>query len=194
MGDVMMRIVSMALGVMSPAVYATAGPQHGSAYDYGFKSIDGADMPLKSYAGRVLLVVNTASMCGFTPQYKGLQALYQSYEARGLTVIGVPSNDFGGQEPKGEKDIKTFCEGAFGVTFPLTEKAVVKGPEAHPFYKWVAATLGAGAEPRWNFHKIVVGRDGRVVAAFNSGVTPDDQALIKAIDGELARSVAPAAQ
>jgi len=184
----------MALGIMSPAVYANAGPQQGSAYDYGFKAIDGADMPLKGFAGKVLLVVNTASMCGFTPQYKGLQALYQKYEARGFTVIGVPSNDFGGQEPKGEKEIKTFCEGAFGVTFPLTEKAVVKGAAAHPFYQWVVATLGAGAEPRWNFHKIVIGRDGRAVAAFSSGVTPDDAALVKAIEGELSRSVAPVGQ
>ena len=189
MGDFMIRIVSMALGIMSPAVYAKAGPQVGSAYDYTFRSIDGAELPIRSLAGRVVLVVNTASFCGFTPQYKGLQALFEKYEPRGLIVLGVPSNDFGGQEPKGEKDIKSFCEGAFGVTFPLTQKAVVKGDDAHPFYKWVVSVLGKGAEPRWNFHKIVIGRDGRAVAAFSSGVTPEAPELIKVLDGELSRSV-----
>lgn len=190
MGDFMMRIVSMVLGIMSPAVTAKAGPQVGSAYDYTFRSIDGAELPMKSFAGRVVLVVNTASFCGFTPQYKGLQALHERYEARGLTVLGVPSNDFGAQEPKGEKDIKSFCEGAFGVTFPLTQKAVVKGEGAHPFYKWVVSVLGQGAEPRWNFHKIVIGRDGRAVATFNSGVTPEAPELLRVIEGELTRSVA----
>lgn len=194
MGDLMMRIVSMALGFVSPTVQAGAGPQQGSAYDVSFRSIDGAELPMRSFAGRVVLVVNTASMCGFTPQYKGLQALYEKYEPRGLVVLGVPSNDFGAQEPKGEGDIKSFCEGAFGVTFPLTSKTVVKGEGAHPFYKWTVATLGKGAEPRWNFHKILIGRDGRAVAAFNSGVTPDAPELLKAIDGELSRSVAPVSQ
>lgn len=194
MGDFMMRIVSMALGFISPAVLAKAGSQPGSAYDFTFRSIDGAELPMKSFAGRVVLVVNTASFCGFTPQYKGLEALYEKYELHGLTVLGVPSNDFGGQEPKGEKEIKSFCEGAFGVTFPLTQKAVVKGEGVHPFYKWAVSALGPGAEPRWNFHKIVIGRDGRAIAAFSSGVTPDSPELVKAIDGELSRTVPPVSQ
>ena len=135
----------------------------------------------------MLLVVNTASFCGFTPQYDGLQKLWQRYEGKGLVVIGVPSNDFGAQEPKAESEIQEFCQGAFGITFPLTAKYEVKGAGAHAFYKWAVASLGPQAAPRWNFHKVLVGRDGKAVAAFESAVAPDAARLVSAIERELAK-------
>lgn len=156
-----------------------------SAYDFGFEAIEGGKLPLATYRGKVLLVVNTASFCGFTPQYKGLQALWDRYEKRGLVVIGVPSNDFGGQEPKAEGEILEFCQGAFGITFPLTTKEVVSGAAAHPFYKWARETLGPAAAPHWNFHKYLVGRDGRLVTAFDTRVTPDATELTAAIEAAL---------
>jgi glutathione peroxidase len=169
---------------------AVAQMMHGQrAYDFDFVSIDGKPMPLKSFEGRVLLVVNTASFCGFTPQYKGLQALSDAYESRGLTVIGVPSNDFGAQEPKSEAEIKTFCEGAFGITFPLTEKAVVKGADAHPFYRWALSVLGADAAPSWNFHKYLVGRDGKLIVAFGTRTEPGSKEVVSAVEAALATPV-----
>ena len=140
------------------------------------------------YSGKVLLVVNTASFCGFTPQYKALQALYDKYEQRGLVVIGVPSNDFGGQEPKSEAEVKTFCEGAFGITFPLTAKYHVRGGERHPFYGWASDTLGSMNAPWWNFHKYLVGRDGKLVTAFGTRTEPQSSDVITAIEAELAKA------
>lgn len=157
-----------------------------TAFEQSFESIDGAKLDLAQYRGKVLLVVNTASFCGFTPQYEGLQKLWETYEAKGLVVIGVPSNDFGGQEPKAEDEIKSFCQGAFGITFPLTAKYEVKGAGAHPFYRWTVQALGASAQPRWNFHKVLVGRDGRAVATFGSSTEPMSSTLIAAIQKELA--------
>ncbi len=181
------RLFSLFLAATgSTVVWAGPAGDGTRAGAFSFTAIDGSPMPLKAFEGRVLLVVNTASMCGFTPQYKALQSLNERFEAKGLTVIGVPANDFGGQEPKGEKDIKSFCEGAFGVTFPLTEKTVVSGEKAHPFYKWAAATLGKDAAPRWNFHKYLVGRDGRLVASFATTVEPDAAQIVKAIEAALA--------
>jgi glutathione peroxidase len=160
--------------------------QTGSAADFSFVAIDGTPMPLSAYAGKVLLVVNVASFCGFTKQYAGLQALWQTYEAKGLVVIGVPTNDFGEQEPGSNAEIKTFCEGAFNITFPLAEKAVVKGSSAHPFYRWARDTLGDGAVPRWNFHKYLIGRDGKLLSAFSTQVEPQAPQVIKAIELALA--------
>jgi glutathione peroxidase len=181
------------LATTAAAVSATEAEQKGSAYDFTFTSIDGKPMPLSAYKGKTLLVVNTASFCGFTQQYKGLQALYEKYEAKGLVVVGVPSNDFGGQEPGSTKEIKDFCEGAFGITFPLTEKVPVTGASAHPFYKWVVETLGAKSAPGWNFHKYLVARDGRVVKSFYSGYAPDSQELVAAVEEELAKAPAETA-
>jgi len=158
------------------------------AYDFNFEAIEGGRMPLKQWRGKVLLVVNTASFCGFTPQYEGLQALWQRYEAKGLVVVGVPSNDFGGQEPNAEAEILGFCKGAYNVSFPLTSKQVVAGPQAHPFYRWAADTLGAGAAPKWNFHKYLVGRDGRLIGAFGTQVTPQARELIQAVEAALAKN------
>ena len=191
----MKKLIASALGIVSiltaPAV-VQANKDSGSAFSYEFTGIDGKPMPLAAYQGKVLLVVNTASFCGFTKQYGGLQKLWSDYEAKGLVVIGVPSNDFGGQEPKAEGDIKSFCEGAFGVTFPLTTKQVVVGDGAHPFYKWAATAAGPDGVPAWNFHKYLVGRDGRLISAFSSRVTPDSTDLTDAIDTAIAEK-APAA-
>lgn len=136
------------------------------------------------YHGRVLLVVNTASKCGFTPQYEGLETLQKTYSARGLSVLGFPSNDFKGQEPGDEKQIQAFCTLTYGVKFPMFEKVHVVGNEATPLYRRLAAA--SGVAPAWNFHKYLIGRDGRLVAQFPSTVTPDDRRLVAAIEQALA--------
>ncbi|HZP78035.1 MAG TPA: glutathione peroxidase [Pseudolabrys sp.] len=155
-----------------------------TAFAFSFKGLDGKDIRLAEYAGRPILIVNTASLCGYTPQYAGLQELWTRYRARGLLVIGVPSNDFGSQEPGGAADIMKTAQGEYHVSFPLTQKADVKGPAAHPFYRW--ATLERlGNAPRWNFHKYLIGRDGRIAASFPSEVEPTDPRVIAAIEREL---------
>ncbi len=156
-----------------------------TAHDFDFTSIDGAPLPLSDFEGKAVLVVNTASQCGLTPQYDGLEKLWADYRDKGLVVLGVPSNDFGAQEPGTESEIKEFCETRFSVDFPMTAKAVVKGPGAHPFYQWAKSELGEDAEPKWNFHKILIGRDGRPVATFGSRTEPNDPELIKAVDRAL---------
>ncbi len=178
-----------ACGGVGPAEARAPAPaakgQTMSANDLAFTTISGAAMPLSAYRGSVILVVNTASKCGFTPQYKGLEALWDRYRARGLVVIGAPSNDFGGQEPGSEADIKDFCELNFGVSFPLTAKVKTQGPGQHPFYAWSAGALGDAGRPQWNFHKILIGRDGAAIAGFPSRVRPDDPELIRAIEAAL---------
>lgn len=164
-----------------------AGNTAATAWDFTFTSIDGKAMPLSDFKGKVLLVVNTASFCGFTKQYTALQALHARYEGQGFAVIGVPSNDFGEQEPKGPGEIKQFCQGIYGVTFPLTDKNVVSGEKAHPFYKWAREQLGWLNAPKWNFHKYLVGRDGRLVTSFFSMTEPDSERLTAAVEAELAK-------
>jgi len=137
----------------------------------------------KQYGGKVLLVVNTASKCGFTPQYEGLEALQRKYAARGFSVLGFPSNDFKGQEPGDETQIQEFCTLTYGVKFPMVQKVVVTGPDATPLYRCLANATGVS--PGWNFHKYLIGRDGGVVAQFPSKVTPDDPKLVAAIEREL---------
>lgn len=153
-----------------------------SAFDFSFTSIEGKPMPLKTYKGKTLLIVNTASKCGFTPQYKGLEALWKKYKDKGLVVIGVPSNDFGAQEPGSEDEIKDFCEVRFGVDFPLTSKESVVGAKAHPFYKWIAEELGENAAPKWNFHKYLVSPDGKIAGTYGSRVAPDAGDLTNAVE------------
>lgn len=145
-----------------------------SAHDFSFNSIDGEPLPLSRYKGKAVLVVNTASECGYTPQYKDLQALWQRYRDRGLVVLGVPSNDFGGQEPGTEAEIKRFCERQYAVDFPLTAKEPVSGDAAHPFYKWAAEVAGGDAAPRWNFHKYLIAPDGSLAAWFPTKTSPVD--------------------
>jgi glutathione peroxidase len=146
-----------------------------------FDGLMGGQIDLASYRGKVVLVVNTASQCGFTGQYSGLERLYQARQRDGLVIVGVPSNDFGGQEPGSAGEIKKFCELNYGVTFPMTAKNVVSGPRAHPFFLNAVARLGPSAEPAWNFHKILIGKNGQPVAAFASGVTPQAPELSRAI-------------
>jgi glutathione peroxidase len=142
------------------------------AYDFAFRSIDGAPLPLAKFRGKPVLVVNTASFCGYTPQYAGLEALHQRYAARGLTVLGVPCNDFGEQEPGTPEEIKNFCASRYHVGFPLASKEHVVGAEAHPFYRWIAAELGDAGQPRWNFHKYLIAPDGSLAGAWPSSVDP----------------------
>lgn len=157
-------------------------------YDFTFQTIDGAAMPMSAYKDKVVLVVNTASKCGFTKQYKGLQALYEKYKDQGFVVLGVPSNDFMGQEPGSNQEIKHFCEMTFGITFPMTEKVSVKGKDADPFYQWAAAQKN-GDNPGWNFHKFLIDKDGALLGSFATRTEPDDADLAKAIEAAL--SAAP---
>lgn len=158
----------------------------GSAHDFSFTSLAGdGPMPLAQYQGKVLLIVNTASDCGFTPQYKSLEDLHNRYRKRGLVVIGVPSNDFGGQEPGDNEQISTFCQVRYGVTFPMTGKTHVKGNDAHPFYKWVREGFGFSGAPKWNFHKYLIAPDGRLVDYFHSTTSPESARLAQAIEALL---------
>lgn len=158
-----------------------------SAFDFEFKGIDGETLALSNFKGRPVVVVNTASECGFTPQYADLETLWRRYRDRGLVVLGVPSNDFGAQEPGEEAEIKEFCESTYGVDFLLTAKQKVVGGDAHPFYRWVVAELGEGAAPQWNFHKYLIGPDGALAGLWPSKVGPLDPAVIAAIEELLER-------
>jgi glutathione peroxidase len=170
-----------------------SNPVAGSAYDFEFRAIDGAPMKLSCWRGRPLLVVNSASLCGFTKQYAGLQELWRRYERQGLVVLAVPSNDFGDQEPDADGEIRTFCQGVFGVSFPLASKHPVIGADAHPFYKWAAGAMGPGGIPTWNFHKYLVGRDGQLLRSFSTKLSPTSSEMIAWIEKALAEPVPVAA-
>ena len=156
-----------------------------TAYDFDFKALDGSDLPLTTFRDKVVLVVNVASKCGLTPQYDGLEKLYTDYKDRGLVVLGVPSNQFMGQEPGTSEEIATFCSTTYGIDFPMTEKVDVKGDDAHPFYKWAVAEVGEPAEPVWNFHKLLVGKDGKVINVFGPRTEPRDPEVVAAIEAAL---------
>ena len=158
-----------------------------TAYDFSFQSLNGKPMPLSEFAGRPLLIVNTASKCGFTPQYKELEAIWQKHREDGLVVLGVPSNDFANQEPGSAGEIAEFCEINFGVDFPLTEKVHVKGGEAHPLFRWLASEGGFFSRPRWNFYKYVIGRDGKLVDWFASTTKPSAPKVEKALKKALGK-------
>jgi glutathione peroxidase len=163
-----------------------------SLYSLEAQSLTGQPVDLGSYKGKVTLVVNTASQCGFTPQYKGLQQLHTELAPRGFAVLGFPSNDFGGQEPGKAEEIKTFCERNYGVSFPMFSKVVTKpGPDQSPVYSYLGKT---GNLPKWNFSKYVVGKDGKVIAFFPSNVTPDAPELRQAIEKALGGERSPGAQ
>ena len=146
-----------------------------SAHDFSATSIDGIERQLVDYKGKVILVVNTASQCGFTGQYKGLEELYRTYADRGLVVLGFPCDQFGNQEPGDEEEIATFCERNFGVTFPLFSKIDVNGKDAHPLYQWLRSEKGGmvGSKIRWNFTKFLIDPEGKVVQRYGSTTTPD---------------------
>jgi glutathione peroxidase len=176
---------SLVLAVMLAAAVPAAAKE-GSAmsfFDLSTRTLDGTPQPLSAYRGKVVLVVNTASECGFTPQYAGLERLHEEYGPKGFAVLGFPSNDFGGQEPGTPAEIADFCSTRYGVSFPLFEKVVTKGSGQSPVYAFLTKAHG---EPKWNFHKYLVGKDGQVVAAFPSKVTPESAELRTAIDAALA--------
>ena len=154
-----------------------------SFFDLSLKSLDGKAMPLSAFRGKVVLAVNVASECGFTPQYEGLQKLHATYGAKGFTVIGFPCDQFGGQEPGSPETIQAFCSTRFQVSFPLSEKLEVKGPRQSPVFAFLADGSG---EPKWNFTKYLVGRDGQVIQAFPSAVEPGSEILVRAIEAALA--------
>ena len=157
-----------------------------SAYDFTFTGIDNKPIDLNQYKGRPVLVVNVASFCGFTPQYKELQKLHETYGSKGLVVLGVPSNDFGAQEPKGEAEIAKFCETNYGVTFPMTAKQKVVGANAHGLYQWISGEAGEAAAPKWNFHKYLIDKEGKLAGSWPSKVSPTSPEITGQIDMMLA--------
>jgi glutathione peroxidase len=155
-----------------------------SLHGFSLKTIDGQDRSLSEYSGKVLLVVNTASECGLTPQYAGLEKLHERYQAKGFTVLGFPSNDFGAQEPGSDQEIKAFCSTKFNVTFPLFSKIPVKGSAKHPLYAFLTEQAQPG-EIRWNFTKFLIGKDGSVIGRFEPKVEPEDPQIVGAIEKAL---------
>ena len=151
------------------------------AHNFKFVSIDGQEMNLSNYKNKVLIVVNVASRCGFTSQYEGLQEIWDEFKDKNVVVIGVPSNNFK-QEPGSNKEIKDFCETNFNISFPITEKMDVIGNNAHPFFIWAKESYGKSAIPKWNFHKIIIGKDGRIAKTFSSITSPSSKKFRKALE------------
>ena len=151
-------------------------------YDFVFKNLDGGTLNLAEFKKKVIVVVNVASQCGFTSQYEDMQKVWEKYQKMGIVMLGVPSNDFGKQEPGSNKEIKNFCEAKFGITFPMTEKVSVKGSSAHPFYIWAKENHGKSAVPKWNFHKIIIDRSGKVTKVFSSMTNPSSKKFIKVLE------------
>ena len=171
------------LGFNQGNSYAEAYPDGTNAFSFSFESIDGSQMDLSQFKGKALLVVNTASLCGFTGQYEGLQSLWEEYKDKGLVVIGVPSNNFKGQEPGSDGEIKEFCETTFGIDFPMTTKVNVTGEDVHPFYVW--ANSQSGQAPKWNFYKYLIAPDGSYQKIFSMMTKPNAGKIIKAIENIL---------
>lgn len=155
------------------------------AYDFNFKDLDGSQLKLSEFQNKVIVVINVASQCGFTSQYEDMQKIWEKYQKKGVVILGVPSNDFGNQEPGDSTEIKNFCEAKFGITFPMTEKVSVKGESAHPFYLWAKNNYGKSAIPKWNFHKIIVGKDGKIYNTFSSITNPSSKKFINSIEQAL---------
>ena len=151
-------------------------------YDFEIKSITGENIDLSKLRGKTVLLVNVASNCGFTKQYSELQTLYEKYKENNFIVLGVPSNQFGGQEPGTNEEIKNFCETNFNITFPMTDKIKVKGDEAHPIYKWAKKNHGNSTVPKWNFHKILINKNGKIQDTYGSFIKPMSQKILKQLD------------
>ena len=151
-------------------------------FELNIKSINGEELDLSQFKGKTTLLVNVASKCGFTKQYSDLQSLYEKYEDQGLVIVGVPSNQFGEQEPGSNKEIKDFCETNFNITFPMTDKVDVKGNNAHEIYLWAKENYGSSTVPKWNFHKILINKEGKVQNTFNSFVAPLSKKIINEIE------------
>jgi len=163
-----------------------AGADRATAYQFEFAGLYTPRVPLTAFAGEVVLVVNTASKCGFTPQYEGLQQIYTEYRDQGFEILGVPANNFAGQEPGSTEEIQDFCELNYGVTFPMAARTDVIGEGRHPFYAWAETQLGESAVPQWNFHKLLIGRDGRLIRAFPTRTEPTAPEVRDAIAAALA--------
>lgn len=159
----------------------------GSVSGITVNTIDGRSKKLDDYAGNVLLIVNVASYCGYTPQYKGLEQLHKTYQDQGLRVLGFPCNDFGAQEPASNSEIQQFCDRNYGVTFELFDKVHAKGESQHPLYKTLTESVTPAGEVNWNFEKFLVSKTGEVIARYRSSVKPDDAELVRAIEQELAK-------
>ncbi len=174
----------LGLGILAMATSAFAAS---SIYDFTLPSIDGQPMPLSGFKGKVVLLVNVASRCGFTPQYKGLEALYEKYKDQGFVILGFPANNFGSQEPGTNQEIKTFCSSKYSVTFPMYSKVSVKGSDQTPLYQYLTqqADPTHSGDIKWNFTKFLVDRDGHVVQRFESAVTPDSPAVVSAVESAL---------
>jgi glutathione peroxidase len=175
-----------ALAIPSAANAQSAAMSRITAYAFTFAGLTGGDIRLADHAGKPILIVNTASLCGYTPQFTGLQQLWSRFRDRGLFVVGVPSNDFGGQEPGDAHAIGQTAEKEYGVSFPIAAKVTVRGANPHPFYRWAAAERPLET-PRWNFHKYLIGRDGRIAAVFATNIEPMDARVINAVAKELPR-------
>ena len=151
-------------------------------FDFKINTINGDELNLSAYKGKTVLIVNVASNCGFTKQYDDLQNLYDTYSEKGLVILGIPSNQFGGQEPGSEDEIKDFCKTNFNITFPMTSKYDVKGENAHPIFLWAKKSFGNSTVPKWNFHKILVNKNGKIVDTFASFTNPRSNKIIKKIE------------
>ena len=177
-----MRIICLVIALIGAVSMGTSRSiADMSAHDFTFTAIDGKAMPLSQFKGKAVLVVNTASECGYTPQYDGLEKLWLDNRDKGLVVVGVPSNDFGGQEPGSAQEIVQFCKLNYGVTFPLADKTVVKGEGAHPFYQWAGEQAGVLGRPKWNFHKYLIGRNGEFIDWFSTQTKPDGPKIKAAV-------------
>jgi glutathione peroxidase len=177
-------IAAPACFVAASSALAQSAGMSRTAYAFSFAALDGGTISLAAHAGKPILVVNVASQCGYTPQYAGLQELHRRYGARGLKIVGVPANDFGGQEPGGPAEIAATAHGRYGAGFALAAKVAVRGDGAHPFFRWAALERPLDP-PRWNFHKYLVGRDGRIAAVFATAIEPLDARVIAAIEKEM---------
>ncbi len=172
-----MKKILGVLCLMSTAAFGA------SIQDFTMKTIDGKQMPLANFKGKVVLVVNVASKCGFTPQYTALEAVYEKYKSKGLVIVGFPANNFGLQEPGTDEEIQTFCRSKYMVTFPMFSKISVKGDDKAPLYQYLTST--GGGEIKWNFTKFLTDKDGKVITRFESAVTPDSPQVIAAIEAAL---------
>lgn len=168
------------------SLIALTGLVSSPIYDISVKTIDGKPKSLADYKGKVMLIVNVASECGYTSQYAGLEKLHKKYQSQGLVVLGFPSNDFGGQEPGTNAEIKKFCSDSYQISFDLFEKIHVKGSEQHPLYKLLTSNADPAGDINWNFEKFLITRDGNILASFKSIVTPEDKMLIDMIEKALA--------
>ncbi len=182
-GGMLRRAALLTEAFLAPATRTGLAAAGDTAHAFSFEALEGGALPLAAWRGRVLLVVNTASFCGFTPQYAALQRLHDRFGPRGLVVLGVPSNDFN-QESPDARTVKQFCDTTYGITFPMTVPARLRGPEAHSLFAFLAER--GGGPPRWNFHKYLVARDGRTVRGFPTRVEPESPEMLRAIEAALA--------